>query len=395
MADRLYATTHTDAFKAHLDEDREEYQINRNIVEVMPTKAPLLTLLAHIGTVTLDMGRDSAHYWQYIGMNPRVVTINGALSNSATTFVVDSTAGIVAGQILKYEPSGEQIFVSSVDSSTQFTSGTRGSYGGTAASIPDNASLIILAPALSEGQDSLSAIGVYPDMDSNYFQQIESDFAFTDKVNRILHYGEKPETIEERKALQRYKEQMQRTMLWQKKKKIAASGSTGARYLMGGIEEYIEAGDNVFSANGAFTWPELDEKMTATIREGDSMNKIALCSRNVARIMNNWSLSSHQADMVESKMFGTRIKRFFGNGWNLDVLVDDQFETAGYSDQLYILDPNYIKHVIAKGMGDTVNRDITGPKKDGKHTIKHQITGIHSIAVNIPNAHAIIRDITS
>lgn len=396
MASRLNATTHSGVFKGHVDEDRQIIQVMKNIVKVFPEPGKLLTLMMKTRTGVAPMGQDRKHNYQYMGRTPTTVVMGAAASSSATSLTLESNLHIIPGQTLQDIVTGEQLFVSAVNSNgTGITVGTRGSYGGgTAGALALGQSLLVLPTSVAEGATALESTGIYPDQDYNYFQQFETDFELTDIVENILHYGTNPASIEEEAAFARYKQQMARAFLFGYRNKVAASGSTGNRYWVGGAREFIEGGDNIFDANGAFTYAELSSFMLETVREGQSAKKIGLGSRYVGDIMSRWALDYHQADATKTSEFGLDVMRFKGAGWRLDFFVDDCFEDAELTEELYILDIKYMKHLIARNMPDRLNRDITGPKKDGSHTRKHQLTGVHTQEFHIPNAHAIVRGIT-
>ena len=135
--------------------------------------------------------------------------------------------------------------------------------------------------------------------------------------------------------------------------------------------------------------------MQTTIREGNSGVKFGLTSLDVLRIMSEWALTYNQFNMTTTKKFGVEISQFFGSGWTLNVMRDDQFETDTYREQIYILDKKFLRHHIFRGLPDTMNMNVTGPKNDGDHTMRHQFTGVHTLEMNVPGSHARIENITS
>ena len=141
-------TTYTDAAIA-------KRNIGDMINMIDHTEAPLLSLFGTDNAKKFRMvnwpGRKPE--WMEDEMSPRQGTINGALADSDTTFVLDDATMFKAGDILQDDTgSAERIYVVSRDSATNLTV-TRGFGGTTAVAILDDAIVHKRTIARMEGAD--------------------------------------------------------------------------------------------------------------------------------------------------------------------------------------------------------------------------------------------------
>lgn len=157
--------------------------------------SPIFALSGRAGKYTVD---DPEYNWWCETSNIVRIQVNGALSSSATDFVVDSpdpTASTLStpwgvathlkpGDVLLVEPSTlssfnpEFIRVTEVISATAFTA-ARGIGGSTAASIADDSWLLLVNSAYAEGTSSPRAVSRSPTKFSNYTQIFKDAYELT------------------------------------------------------------------------------------------------------------------------------------------------------------------------------------------------------------------------
>lgn len=385
-------------YASEIDADRQQRQVMSNIVRVFPRRAPLLALMDRLAEVS--DGRNNLLEFQFLSEFPRTIVFSTTETAASTDFTVDSTAHVTESTILHDPVSGEDLLVLTIVTATNLTVGTRGLFGGgTPRAFAVDDELLVMGAAREEGDTRLAPIGIIPEQDSNSFQQFEHVYGLTDRVEQILHYGPTAGDLEAQNAVDEYKRRMERTFLFGFRD-IAAVGTSGAtthqRFKMGGCRDFIDTyGDNVRDASGAFTYQELSRHMTETIREGDSQTKFGMAGRNVLRIISEWGLSYHQYNAFVTEQFGLEVHQLKGPDWKLNLVRNDQFETGEFVEWLMILDRSFLKHHVMRGLGDTVNRNVSGPTNDGDHTKRHQLTGVHTLEFNIGGAHGITKGITS
>lgn len=391
------ATVHTEFGTGTSPTERQVRQVRNNIARVYPESTPFYALLDRTAKVT-DI-RANKYEWQRISEFPRTVTLAAAEGAADTSLVISDATAITESQILQDPVTGEQILVLSKAGNT-LTVATRGSIGGgNPADLPIGKELFLLGTAREEGATRLSAVGITPEFDFNYSQQFEKVTGITDRAANIMYYGPNQRDLDAMEVMNEYKKQMERQFLFGYRKVINA-GSSGAtthpRYIMGGCREFIEGAGNMFDAGGAFTYQEFCDFMKEICRFGRGNSYFAMGSLDVINIMNRWPLAYHQADHMRTPNFGLEVTNFKGPKWRVMLVHNEQFEEQDeYASWLMILNANHVRHHIHRGLPDTVNKGITGPKNDGDHTIRDQITGTHTLEIDVPMAHCIIGNITS
>lgn len=396
LSDRATGTVHG-VYGSATEEIRQQRQVRERLVKIWPESTPFFTMLQR--AYKMSDGRANKFEWQGEGEYPRTVSVSTEVAASGTSITVADAAHVTESQILQDTVTGEQLLVLS-KSGNVLTVATRGSQGGGApAIIQAGRSLLLLGTSREEGADRLAATGIGTWQDYNYFQQFELVSGITDRAINLLYYGEDETTRKDREMLNEYKKRIERQFLFGYRKKLSPgdSGSvTHPRFHAGGLREYIETGGNVFDAGGAFTFQELDQYMQETTREGGSGMKVGFASQRILSIMSRWALANHQADASKAVAYGVKTVKLIGPTWELELIRNEQFEDdTEYSSWLMVVDPKYVEQHSMRGLGDQVNRGITGPKNDGSHTVNNQLTGTHTLAVLIPNSMAIIKNIRS
>lgn len=376
---------------------RQVRQVRENITRVYPEATPFFTMLNR--TATVSDGRANKYEWQILSEFPRVVTLTEASTAADVTLDVESANHVTESQLLLDPVTKEQLLVIS-KSGTTLTVATRGSVGGGAAgALAAGKNLYLLGVAREEGDTRLAAMGITPSFDHNFFQQFELVHGITDRAEQIMYYGPNQRDLDAMEVMSEYKKRIERQFLFGYRKKIEA-GSSGAvthpRWMMGGMLDYIEQANNIFDAGGAFTYQEMCRFMIDQVRAGGGNTFFGQASLEVLNIINEWGLSHHQADHMRTKEYGLEITRIKGPGWVLNLTRNEQFEEQDeIRTWLMITNPRHVRHHVMRGLGDRNNRNITGPKNDGDHTKRDQITGTHTLEVSLPEAHSIIANITA
>ena len=158
--------------------------------------APIFALMAKVQKESVD---DPEFSWWDEPNDIVRLQVNGALTNVATTVVVDSpdpsdtapdnvyglATHLVPGDLLLVEPAAdaatfdnEVLEVATVVSATNFTV-TRGAAGSTAAAIADNAQLTKIGSNFSEGTASATAVSRNPIKYSNFTQIFKTTYEIT------------------------------------------------------------------------------------------------------------------------------------------------------------------------------------------------------------------------
>jgi hypothetical protein len=151
-------------------------------------QSPLTALMAKMRSEKLS--DPEFNWWQERQQAVRI-QVNGALSNVATTAVVDAVdathttdaSNLVPGDILMVESAngvitGERVLVATVVSATSFTI-TRGAAGTTGAAIADNSWLLRVGSVFAEGSGAAGAVSTNPIKMYNLAQIFKTSYEVT------------------------------------------------------------------------------------------------------------------------------------------------------------------------------------------------------------------------
>jgi len=106
--------------------------------------------------------------------------LNGAVANgTATNFVVDSSANVLPGMIMRVNTTGENVLIVAVVDATNVTV-ARGVGVTAAAAIADNVMLYQVGNAFEEGSDRPTALNITPTRITNLTQIFRNTWALTD-----------------------------------------------------------------------------------------------------------------------------------------------------------------------------------------------------------------------
>lgn len=401
------ATAYRDGRASETETFKNVRQVRKRLTKVFPESSRFYAILDKF--MKVSDGNSNKLEFQSQSDFPRSVTMDASYSSSVTTLGGVSVNHIVPSDVLQVPDTQEQLVVLTVNYSTgSFTVGTRGTMGGgTPRALVSGERLYLLGTAVEEGADAIASRGIKSANNFNWVQQHEYAFGYTDRMRALLTYDDMGvEDREEENAIVEFKRQTVRKYLFQSRAELApGDGSNAAvthnRWLLGGALDYIkEYGDNIVSANGAFTYDELNSAMSAKVTRfagSAQRNWIAIGSTKVCRIMSEWQLPQGRVQFgVKDRELGIAFDKFFGLNWSMSVVQDEAFEEIEeYGEWLMILHPSYFKEVIMAKLPFTINRGITGPPKDGSHTIKDQITFGSTVEFTGPEKHLLIKEITS
>lgn len=376
---------------------RQVLQVNEKIVATLPRENLFYAVMSM--SAKAEPVEAITHTWQYVDPWPRKVTLTAGVTSSGTNFTVDSNL-ILTEDLILLAPNGEQILVKTPRSSgtTQFVSYTRGIAGGTApAPIASGAELRILSVARVEGSSRGTPASILPEQDSNNYQQVEMNSAYTDIQRMVKHYGQSVPEFQMEQMILEYKTRLEAMLLFQRKARPTSTqlGTSYPGSICAGVEHYIRAAGQHVHNVGEFTWPEFDDYMAEAAIYSRNRVYWAWGSTSVLNIMNRWPMQwNNGMDATTKTLFGLKIKGFVGANYTVYLGHSYQFEHAPYRDQLFVLDMDSVEHLIGMNMPDTMNKEVSGPKKDGNHLIVDQMTGVHSGRFQNPLAHLIFTGIT-
>lgn len=250
--------------------DERPKNFREGILRYEPTgSAPIFALSSQSQRKSRSVDDPEFAWWSEGSVITRL-QVNGALNSSDTTVQVDSAdptsttmsanrgtaLNLKDGDILLVEPSAdnavfdhELLMVESVQSATTFTV-RRGVGGTTAATIANNAWLLLMSSAYAEGTAAPRAVSRNPIKASNYTQIFKDTYELTGTANETRVRTGNPWSEDKQRKMYDHSQKIEWSILFGRKHELAASTENGKPLrFMGGLREFIPSGNTtVFSS---------------------------------------------------------------------------------------------------------------------------------------------------
>ena len=290
--------------------------------------APLFALTSKAASDSVD---DPEFSWWDEPNDLVRLQVNGALTNVATTVVVDSAdpdatdpgrvwglaTHLKPGDLLMVEKAveavaidNEIVMVTAVASGTSFTV-TRGQAGSTAAAIADDAYLLKIGSAYAEGTLSPDARSRNPIKYSNFCQIFKDSYEVTNTAQKTrARTGKAVDNDKKRKTFDHSRD-IEMAMLFGQKFETTGANGKPLRY-MGGLREFIPpATTTIFSSNVTLT-----QYLNATYKVFDfdspaGDERIVFCGNGYLNTLQH--LANNNGDIQFGdviKMFGMNLREF-------------------------------------------------------------------------------------
>lgn len=330
-------------------------------------------------------------YWLEDEIRPRRSTCNGgANSGDATVNVAAGTGSYFrAGDVVRCERSGENIYVTSV--STDALTATRSIGGVAAASIASGEGLIIIGNAAAEGA-TLGTIKITAQVAASNYTQIQRDpMGHTETELAVDLYGAPEPGWEKGKKFIEHMRQLEDTAFFGQRD-LNTGGSTPIGYC-GGLVDFCSTNTaNVAGSLSRSTW---ETHLQTAFRYG-SRNKIMFAAPIYGRALSTWAASDVQiTEQGKDKRYGIEVTNYTSYlGYTLSVYVKRDWadfstsntETGGYA---FIVDP---ANVEWNPLRDTAY--LTKRQANDEDSQKSEYLTESTMRVKQERTHMIIKGVT-
>jgi hypothetical protein len=324
-----------------------------------------------------------------IAADVALITVDSADPSAAT---LDTNWGLAThlkpGDQLLVEPSTdsatfdhEVIEVTQVLSTTQFLA-SRGAQGTTAATIPDNACLLLISSAYAEGTGAPDATSRNPIKYSNYVQIFKDSYEITGTADVTkARTGEAWSNDKKRKMFD-HARAIEWSMLFGRKSETTASNGKPKR-TMNGLRAQIPASRQTIFSVGATTNVTFEHVLDAVYRVFDydspaGDERIAFCGNVALNTLNKMVAADSNSDI----QWGGVVKAY---GMNLRELILPQgrlllrshpllnrhaqyvsttYTPGVYSASMFILDFSSLEYVTLKGRDTRTKDDVQNKDED-------------------------------
>lgn len=263
-----------------------------------------------------------------------------------TSIVVDDGSKFRAGDTLMSVSSGEHLRVTDVTTNTLTVS--RG-YGSTAAAtIADDAVLVILGNSNAEGATKRAALSSQKTKRTNYTQIMREPFDVTGTLDSTEEYAEADDMAQLRKEhLQIHMKDIERSFIFGEAKEDLVTTTQPIR-TTGGLRSFIST--NVANASGTLTEAEFEAWVEDLFAAGGD-KKMGFLSPLIASAVNSWAKSALQM-FPKDKTYGIAVSKYLSIHGELDFVVEKMFsENSTFNGYGFGVDMELVGYRYLNGNG--------------------------------------------
>lgn len=338
--------------------------------------------------------KSTKHEWLEDVVSEKTWTVDGAYTALGGTVTLDSTAGLIAGDIIMYEATnGASINtthkVVTVASGTQITIAPYGT-GVVDVNIADNAIVKLVSRPTAESSTAIFGDGQEPTVEYNYTEIIRDGAKVSRTTLQTMAYGINPQATGEvlnyqvKIAMDRMLRRMNRSILFGKRVARGA-GESGT---MGGILEFVgksTSGNVIDASAGALTYDMLNSALKTGVSLGATgLNTIVVHPDQMTKI-SKFNSTIVQTDRKDSET-GSFITRVLdGLGGVSNVVYDWTFP----KDQLMIVDTSKLAIAYMEPLSDKDAR-----QSDADDFVARSLLAEYTLQVkNASTSHVLIKNL--
>lgn len=331
-----------------------------SLLQVMPTgSAPLLALTS--GMQSADAVDTVITWFEENHLTGRINVTNNA--TTGTSFVVDDTTVVVAGQIYMVEANGEYIYIDSVAGSTATV--TRGFAGTTNTSIDGSSTPVpiqLIGNAYEEGSSKPTSIANLGFPRFNYMQIFRNPWDVTGTARAVNYHTGDLVAKNKADAGMLHAEAIERSLLWGK---MAIGALNGKPFrTMDGIvtqlTKHMPAGyGNITSESTNTKWEDIDTWLQAVYArniKGKPNERIFFGDNQVLSVLNGIAKLDGTHNLVPGATeFGMKINKWMTPYGDAIVLTHPLMnESIVWKGDLYAFHPGAIRtRYLRKTVEDT------------------------------------------
>jgi len=304
----------------------------------------------------------------------------GGYAAGATDIVVDNATVFQPKDIAKIPRTGEIMFVTAVNTTTNTLTVVRG-YGETAAAaINDDDYILCLGNAMEERSDVPAEKLLQPSKLYNHCGIIRTPFGGSGTVlaeQQITNEQERARLTRDKSLDHRLA--MERQLLFGERKEDA----TNKRRMSRGLEKFIVT--NVYDAGGTVTETEFDQQVCEKVFKYGTRRKVLIASDRMVSIINGFAKEKLQVSQG-AKQYGLELMEYVSPHGRLVIAPSKTLEQY-YAYHSFIVDMKYIAYRPLRDT--TLRRNIHNPGIDG---FMDEYLTEFGLEVKVEKAHMMIKN---
>lgn len=274
-----------------------------------------------------------------------IFVTNWTINSSATTLVLDSTAGLYPNLILRNTATGEHVRITSVDSATQLTI-ARWVGETAAASITDEDKLQVVATASAAGVAGESSFFTANQHKSNYFQKMITTVSTDDfdrLTGKVIPKGMTYEEFLMADKLRQHAMEKEKAVLFGQK--FAWTDAQGKKfYTMGWVVPHCLNVGYYEDLSGSLTSDTLEAALEYPLRYGSKSKIIMGSSKAIRTIKALYRSDIIYNDSIES--VNLKFQKMQINSGDFTFVEHPELDRdSGYENYIFVLDLELLKLV--------------------------------------------------
>jgi len=368
-----------------IDEHRRDFDVAAEIARYVPDTTQWAVLLMRARKRTTGTAE---FFWFDEDVYVSWTRVVGSYGDSDTEITVQDATAYAPKDILKVPRTGEVMFVTASDPTTNTITVVRGYSGTTPAALNDGDWTHRMGNAMEENSTAPQSKMVQPTKFRNYTQIVRTPF----DESMTSNAEDKKTRENERTRLRRSKAidhrlDIERISLFG----VPFEDTTNKRRTTGGIESFIKTNVVDFSASGGvMTEQDFNQNVLEPAFTYGNGRKVFVCSPALGGIINSWA-----GDRIETRSgeetYGLRLriyKSFFGDV----AIVPSRVLEHEYRTWGFLLDMDYVYYRPLRGRDTKLRANIQENDRDGW---KDEYMTEFGMELRLEKAHAIVKGVTA
>jgi len=340
-----------------IEAGREKVDVADTIFLLQPDDTPLIALQKLLSRRKEAI--QPVYSWFFDDLTVVSVTVLGAqAANDPTIEVVAGQAvRVLPGSVLMNTRTGEHVYVTAVNTSTDVLTVIRG-FGTTAAAAMNDAdTLLIIGPSIKEAEDleNLEYLSTIKEKKSNYVQI----FAKVQKFSFIREgqetFGGPDRDYEWKKLAIEFNRSVEWAFLFGEPKEYI-SGTDIIR-TTGGLNYFLSTDAPVLDMNNAALTKSAMDSFLADVYRYDPIGvnneRWLLCSSRIAREISQWADSAIRVTPGNQEKYGFHVQVYYPATGGVLYVKEHRLLTESFPDRAFVVAPQDLSHRFLKN-NDTV-----------------------------------------
>lgn len=364
-----------------IDRERRDIDVSAEIARLIPDDSPFTVILMRARKKVTDTAEfiwyeeEPGGYWTQINNTTGYTAAD-------TNLVVDDASIFAPKDVIKVPRTGEVMFVTAVNTTTNTITVLRG-YGVTAAAaLNDNDWLVRIGNAMEEFSTAPEPKLKQPTKGYNYTQIFRTPFdqSMTSASEALKTRETERTRLRKLKALEHRMDLERAFLLGERKEDVQ-----NKRRMSGGLLSFIQT--NVYDAGGTLTEAEFENFCEMLFQYGSS-RKLLVCSPRVISVINQFAQGKLMTEVGENT-YGVRLTKYMSAHGDLYLVKSKTLEKE-YAYMAIGIDMDNVYYRPLNGRDTKLRTNIQANDADGWMDEYMTEAGLE---VRLEKTHAILKNV--